>query len=71
MVAAIFQVGKGKDTFIHACPRQLWFTCAEWDITLGVSYISGEDLTIMSADVLSHWNMGQHYKDRVHTLVQD
>ena len=70
IAVAIFQAGKGRDSFIHACTQQLWLICAELDITLNMSHIPCEQLT-MSIDTLSYWHMGQHYKDCVHSLVQD
>ena len=38
---AIFQAGKCRDAFIQACVREIWLTCADWDITLAVSHVSG------------------------------
>ena len=41
-----------------------------WYIILGVTHIPGVDLTV-SANVLTCWHMVHHYKDHVHSLVQD
>ena len=41
MAVAIFQAGKGRDAFIQACARELWLTCAVWDITLAVGHVPG------------------------------
>ena len=70
MAVNIFQAGHGKDTFIQACTRPLWFICATHYITLAVGHIAGEHFT-SSAAALSRWHMGQHYKDRVNMLIQD
>ena len=48
----IFQVGKGRDTVLQGCARQLWLTCAFHDITLTVGHIPGKLLT-SSANALS------------------
>ena len=64
MAATIFQLGRGKDTFIQACARKLWLICAHSDITLAVSHIHGVSLTL-SADTLGSYHMGQSFKDIV------
>ena len=56
---AIFQAGNGRDDFIQACSRELWLTCATWDITLAVGYVPGTSLKD-TADALSRWHLGQH-----------
>ena len=68
--AAIFQVGKGRMSLCSYVLSSLWLICAEWDITLGVTHIPGEDLTA-SVNALSCWHMGQHYKGHVHSSVHD
>ena len=57
----IFQAGHRRDSWIQACARQLWLTCTTYDITLAVDHIVRKHLT-SSADPLSHWHMGQHFK---------
>ena len=58
---AIFQASRGKDAFIQACARELWLTCEQFNITLGVSHTPGEGLTL-TADAFSHWHTSQLYK---------
>ena len=65
---AIFHVGRGRDSFLQACAREIWLTCAVWDITLAVGDVSGASLTD-TADALSRWHLGQVYKDKVHLLL--
>ena len=55
---------------IQVCIREIWLTCVEHQITLGVAHISGAVLEDL-ADLLSHWHLGQVYKDRVDRLVND
>ena len=52
------------------CAREVWLTCAIWDITLTVAHMASEEL-MSSADALSHWNTGHHYKDCVSHLILD
>ena len=59
---AILQAGKGCDTFMQVCAKEVWLTCPIWNITLWVGHKPGEDL-ISSDDMLSHWHLGQLYKD--------
>ena len=40
------------------------------DVTLGFLHTSGESLT-STADTLSHWHMGELYKDMVQQLVNN
>ena len=61
---AIFQARKGRDAFIQACARELWLSCAECDITLWISRMPGEDLTL-TAGAVSCWHTSQHYIDHV------
>ena len=63
---AIFHVGRGRDCFLQACAREIWLTCAVWDITLAVGHV----LTGM-ADALSRYHLGQIYKDKVQLLLSD
>ena len=67
---AIFQAGKGRDPLIQACTRDIWLTCAVWDVTLAMGHVSGISLT-STADALSRWHLGQTYKDRVGVLLKD
>ena len=62
--------GRGMDTFLQACTREVWLTCSIWDITLAISHVAGESLTD-SANALSRWHLGQMCKDRVSALVKD
>ena len=64
------QAGPGRDPFIQACAQQLWLVCGSHDITLAVGDIAAE-LLIFSSDALSHWHMGQQYKDRVNMFIKD
>ena len=66
----IFQVGKGRDAFIQACAREIWLTCAAWDITLAVGHVSGASLLDMcTTDVLSCWHLGPLYRSTVDVLL--
>ena len=67
---AIFQAGKGKDPFIQACAREIWLVCTAWDVTLAVDQVCGASLSD-TADALSHWHLGQSYKDKVEALFID
>ena len=67
---AIFQTGKRRDSFIHACAKEVWVAWTEFYITLGVAHTLGEAL-METADALSCWHMGQHYKDHINTLEKD
>ena len=51
---AIFQAGRGQDTFLLSCVREVWLTCTIWDITLCITHMAREELTT-SGDMLSHW----------------
>ena len=57
---AIFQAGRGRDAFIQACEREIWLTCAAWDITLAVGHVSAMSLE-GTADALSRWHLGQPF----------
>ena len=70
MVVAIFKGSKGWDPFLQACVREIWLTCAIWDVTLAVGHVSGVSLT-STADALSHWHLGQVYKNKVRVLLED
>ena len=65
---AIFQASKGRDNFTQACARELWLTCATWDITLAVGHVPGNSLED-TADALSHWHLGHPYQERVARLL--
>ena len=65
---SIFQAGRGRDDFIQACAREVWITCATWDITLVVGHIPGAQLAT-TADALSHWHLGQTFKNKVASLL--
>ena len=67
---AIFQAGRGRDCFLQPCAREIWLTCAVWDITLAVGHVPGDSLT-GTADALSRYHLGQVYKDMVHLLLSD
>ena len=66
--AAIFQLSRGRDSYIQSCTREMWLICAQADITLAVSHVLIESLTD-SADALSSYHMAQVYKDTVQSLV--
>ena len=68
MAVAIFQAGRGRDLFIQACARELWLTCAAWDITLAVGHVSGTFLED-TADALSRDHLGQPYRGRVEAML--
>ena len=70
MAITIVQAGRGRDPFIQVCDQQLWLICTSYDITQHVGHIAGE-LRIFSVDVLSHWFMGQRFKDLVNILISD
>ena len=61
---AICQAGKGSDSFLKACTREIWLTCAVWGITLAVGHVAWETLT-STVDVLSQWHLCQTYRDKV------
>ena len=65
---SIFQVGRGHDYFIHASAREVWLTCATWDITLEVGHVPGSLLSD-TADALIRWHLGHGYKANVDSLV--
>ena len=65
---AIFQAGKGRNAFIQACARDIWLTCAAWDITLAVGHVSGTFLE-GTGDAISCWHLGQPYQARVDRLL--
>ena len=66
--AAIFQLGRGRDSYIQACARELWLICAVNDIMLVVSHVPGESLT-ETVDALSRFHLGQPFQGRVQRLV--
>jgi hypothetical protein len=65
---AILQVGKGRDTFIQQCARELWLVTALHDIDLAVEHIAGDHLS-STADALSRHHLGPLYRSRVEELV--
>jgi hypothetical protein len=66
---AILQVGKGRDTFIQQCARELWLVTALHDIDLAVKHIRGDRLAA-TADALSRHHLGPLYRCRVEELVK-
>ena len=66
----IFQAGWGKDAFLHACARDIWQTCVQWDITLAVGHIPGAHLQ-ETVDALSQYHLGPTYRDMVSSLISD
>ena len=66
----IFQAEKGKDPFLQACTKEIWLTCAAWNITLAVGHVAGVTLT-STADDLSQWHLGQAFKDKVDVLLRE
>ena len=38
---AILQAGKWRDSFLQSCTREVWLSCATWDITLAVGHVHG------------------------------
>ncbi len=65
---AIMQVGRGRDSFLQACAREIWLTAALHDITLIVSHIPGRDLQD-TADALSREHLGEPFTSRVTALL--
>ena len=59
MAAALIQLGQSRDAYIQACAHELWLICATTDITLVMSHILGESLTLM-ADTLNQYHTGIH-----------
>ena len=55
---------RGRDGFIQVCAREIWLTCAAWDVTLVVGGISGASL-LDTTNVLSSWHLGQQYQAQV------
>ena len=41
----IFQARKGWNPFLQACTREIWLTCAAWDIPLAVGHVPGVTIT--------------------------
>ena len=68
MAATIFQLGKGRDANIHACAHELWLICVTAHVTLVVSHILGESLTL-SVDALSWYHTGTCFHDIVHRMI--
>ena len=64
----IFQAGRGKDSFLQACARDICQECSQCDITLAVDHILGADLQ-ETADALSRYHLGPTYMDRVSSLL--
>ena len=42
-VLTIFQAGRGRDSFIEVCARELWLACVQFSITLGVAHTETAD----------------------------
>ena len=64
---AIFQAGKGHNTVIQACAKEIWCVCAINYINLNIVHTPGEQLT-NSADVFSRYHLEGVFRDRVKTL---
>ena len=65
---AIFQAGKGQDNFIQVCARELWLSCAAWEITVAVRHVPGISLED-TANALSRWHMDHTYQERLDRLL--
>ena len=46
----IFQVNRGKYSFLQACTRDIWQMCEQWNITLAVGLIPGVSLQETATD---------------------
>ena len=61
---AVLPVRRGRDPFIPACAREIWWTCEVNDIALNMLHTRGDQLTD-AADALSQYHLGGVFKDRV------
>ena len=66
---AIFQAGRGRDAFIQACAKEVWLTCAAWDITLAGGHVAGNTLEA-TVDALSRFHLGQPYRGRAEAMLR-
>ena len=48
----------------------IWLTCAKWDVSLTIDYITGDQLKD-TADAVSQWHLSSIYKERAAKLVSD
>ena len=69
MAVAVFERGRGWDSFIQVCACKHWLIGAEHNITLGMSHVPCE-LVMESADALSRYYVAQVFTDRVNHLVE-
>lgn len=60
--------GRCRDKFMQRCLRQLWFTCARYDLQVHVQHIPGSHNSL--ADCLSRWDH-QHYRRRFKDLEHE
>ena len=70
LAVSIFQAGQDRNAFLQHCARDIWLTCAKWDISLVIWHIPGEQLKD-TADALSYCHLSAAYKERVSKLVAD
>ena len=66
---AIFQAGRGSDPFLQVCVKEIWLTSAIRDTTLAIGHVAGDSLND-TVDALTHWSLGQIYRDRVDALMK-
>ena len=67
MRVAVVQAGRGRDQFIQACIREIWWAYAVNNITLSVVHTPEEQLTD-STDDLSWYHLVGLFKDCIHQL---
>jgi len=65
---AVMQAGRGRDSFIQACAREVWLTAAVNNIAVSIRHVPGDSL-FDTADALSRWHTGDSYKIRVDSLI--
>ena len=68
-MVAIFQAGRGRDSYIKACARVIWLAYTIHGVTLTFLYTPVEQL-VDTADALSHFHKGRVYQDMVHELMK-
>ena len=56
-------------SYIQAHAREIWLACVVHDMTLTLIHMPGEQL-VNTADVLSLFQIGGVYQDRVHKLMR-
>jgi hypothetical protein len=66
---AVMQAGKGRDSYIQACAREIWLVAAMHHISLSVVHISGQQLTL-TADALSRYHTAPKYREKVNNLIK-